>query len=184
MMNGEGRKTDLSKVSSPKMTSSSFTHSLSCSPGQEQADPDVITTFSLFFFLNIIFYEHVERKKEQHLAKTCVFLKGLEQTWFCRTLGNRSVRLSSGKLWANINEAFKLEREKKRGTLAAMSKMLEASESWTGYCKIVRNTFTENCLDYWSHTKAFEGLVYVTKWFLQTLSGSEFSSTTSSVKRV
>lgn len=71
-------------------------------------------SFLFFFFLNIIFYEYVERKKEQHLAKTCVFLKGLEQTWFCGTLGNRSVRLSSGKLWANINEAFKLEKKKKK----------------------------------------------------------------------
>ena len=43
-----------------------------------------------------------------------VFLKGLEQTRFCRTLGNRSERLSSGKLWANINEAFKLEEEGKK----------------------------------------------------------------------
>lgn len=56
----------------------------------------------------------MERNKEQHLAKTCVFLKGLEQTRFCGTLGNRSERLSSGKLWANINEAFKLEKKKRK----------------------------------------------------------------------
>lgn len=57
----------------------------------------------------------MERNKEQHLAKTCAvcFKRRLEQTWFCGTLGNRSERLSSGKLWANINEAFKLEKEKK-----------------------------------------------------------------------
>lgn len=74
-----------------------------------------------FFFLfgpKHIFYEYVERNKEQHLAKTCVFffffLNVLEQTRFCGTLGNRSERLSSGKLWANINEAFKIGKKRKR----------------------------------------------------------------------
>lgn len=82
----------------------------------------------LFFLLfeTSFFYEYVERNKEQHLAKMCVFLKGLEQTRFCGTLGNRSERLSSGKLWANINEAFKLEKEEEKGgTLEVCSKLLE-----------------------------------------------------------
>lgn len=43
--------------------------------------------------------------------KRVFFLNGLEQTRFCGTLGNRSERLSSGKLWATINEAFKLEKK-------------------------------------------------------------------------
>lgn len=86
----------------------------------QQQQPDVITAFCVFFLflllsLNIFsFFFYMERNKEQHLARTCAvfFKRRLEQTWFCGTLGNRSERLSSGKLWANINEAFKLEKEK------------------------------------------------------------------------
>lgn len=51
------------------------------------------------------------KKQGTTSGKNVCFLKGLEQTWFCGTLGNRSERLSSGKLWANINEAFKLEKK-------------------------------------------------------------------------
>lgn len=46
--------------------------------------------------------------------RVCVF-KGLEQTGFCGTLGNRSGRLSSRKLWANINEAFRMETKARKG---------------------------------------------------------------------
>lgn len=64
-------------------------------------------------------YDCVE-KKQGTSDKMCVglgfFLEGLEQTRFCGTLGNRSGRLSSRKLWANINEAFTLEKTgRKRG---------------------------------------------------------------------
>lgn len=53
------------------------------------------------------------------------FLKGLEQTWFCGTLGNRSERLSSGKLWVNINEAFKLEKKRKKKEAHLKFELLE-----------------------------------------------------------
>lgn len=54
------------------------------------------------------------KKQGTTSGKNVFFKRGeLEQTWFCETFGNRSERLSSGKLWANINGAFKLK--KKRG---------------------------------------------------------------------
>lgn len=73
----------------------------------------------------------MERNREQHLAKTCAvfFKRRLKQTWFCGTLGNRSERLSSGKLWANINEAFKLEKEKKHTPTAPKEKSLSGSKA-------------------------------------------------------
>lgn len=90
--------------------------------------------FSFFFFFfpstYFLFFFYMERNKEQHLAKTCAvfFKRRLEQTWFCGTLGNRSERLSSGKLWANINEAFKLEKEKKTHTHCSKRKKFEQLE--------------------------------------------------------
>lgn len=92
--------------------------------------------FSFFFFFFpstyflLFFFFYMERNKEQHLAKTCAvfFKRRLEQTWFCGTLGNRSERLSSGKLWANINEAFKLEKEKKTHTHCSKRKKFEQLE--------------------------------------------------------
>lgn len=59
-----------------------------------------------------MFYDFVERNREQHLAETCVF-KGI---WTNPVLWtNRSKRLSSRKLWANINQPFKLEKRLERG---------------------------------------------------------------------
>lgn len=55
-------------------------------------------------------------------------------------MGNRSERLSSGKLWANINEAFKLEKREKHGERkeAHMKfKKVEGFWNWTGCCEIV-----------------------------------------------
>ena len=75
------------------------------------------------------FLRECGKKQGTTSGKNVCFLKGLEQTWFCGTLGNRSERLSSGKLWANINEAFKLEKKKtekeKGGTLEVCSELLE-----------------------------------------------------------
>lgn len=79
-------------------------------------------------FINTIFMT-LWKETRSNIWWKLVFLKGLEQTMFCGTLGNRSGRLSSGKLWANINEAFKLEHG---GTLEVFTELLY--ESWTSYC--------------------------------------------------
>lgn len=59
-------------------------------------------------FLNTIFMT-LWKETRNNIWWKLVFLKGLKQAMFCGTLGNRSGTLSSRKLWANINEAFKLE---------------------------------------------------------------------------
>lgn len=108
----------------------------SSSSWQQQADPDVITAFFFSFFLS---QHHFLCGKKQGTTsgKNVCFLKGLEQTWFCGTLGNRSERLSSGKLWVNINEAFKLEKKRKKKEAHLKFELLEGYSSWTGCCKIV-----------------------------------------------
>lgn len=100
-----------------------------------RADPDVITVF-LFFSLSTFFFL-CGKKQGTTSGKNVCFLKGREQTWFCGTLGNRSKRLSSGKLWANINEAFKLEKKRQKREAYLKFELLEGYWSWIGCCKIV-----------------------------------------------
>lgn len=76
----------------------------------------------------------MEKKQRNNIWHKRVFLKGLEQTGFCGTLGNRSGRLSSGKLWANINEALKIEEKKKVANTAA-ALLLQGSWCWTDFCE-------------------------------------------------
>lgn len=80
----------------------------------------------------------VWKETRNNIWQKRVFFKGTEQTRFCGTLGNRSERLSSGKLWANINEAFKLDRKKENGgTLEVLSSLLKSYWSWSSYCWIL-----------------------------------------------
>lgn len=99
-----------------------------------QQQEQILMSLQCFCFFSLAtFFFLCGKKQGTTSGKNVCFLKGREQTWFCGTLGNRSKRLSSGKLWANINEAFKLEK----GGRKTRFELLEGYWSWIGCCKIV-----------------------------------------------
>lgn len=113
---GVRRQTDWSVLHVGALGKDDFTL---VSPGTTSLSCTTTTSISWWHYNTIFslskhnFLWECGKKQGTTSGKNVCFLKGLEQTWFCGTLGNRSERLSSGKLWANINEAFKLEKKKR-----------------------------------------------------------------------
>lgn len=84
------------------------------------------------------------KKQGTTSGKNVFFKRGeLEQTWFCETFGNRSERLSSGKLWANINGAFKLKKKEGKKDWAHLKLAVKVP-----LLKWSDNIFQVNCCNY------------------------------------